>query len=950
MNNISDAALDDLKLRMPCHEVAGKWVKLRKSGAAWIGPCPLCSRDPNKKTATKFKATEARWMCAVCMDGGDVIELVRKVEGKDFSGAIEWLGGVQQIEQAEAERRKNERNAKAAQNEAAAAEFRERERGTLYEVWKRGVPATSSTVDRYLAMRGLNGAPTQALRCIEAMPYYESGRKDAAIIHRGPAMLAAFVRGGKFSGLHITWLDARQPNGKLKLEAIEGEDWPAKKMRGSKSGALIALVLPAPEVAVTRVFIGEGIETTLSVWCALSAVGRLRDGDAFYAAGDLGNLAGKARESVPHPHSKNDVGRARRVPGPWPDETPGISLPASCTEVVILGDGDSDGFTTRCALARAATRFADGGREVVVALAPEGSDFNDVWRSNRDAAAVCRLIDAAVPLAPEDVPVFPPESSFSRDHRDPLKGYKNTVNGNGRSPPIDGPDERQRNLRLAHFPLTDLGNAERFSERYRDRLLWCSALGWLVWDEKRWSSKGADEVVKLAEHDTVRMIQEEAKAVRASGRKDIAEAPRGARDWMVDEKKGLLFSDKIAAWGRTSEAVNKLGALSKRGAPYFAVSIDRLDTDKMKINVNNGTLVVRRSTEGDCIQFRPHDPADRITKLSPIDYKPKAQCAAYDSFLNRVQPDSAMRAFIHQWFGLSLTGDVSEQKLAFLYGKGSNGKSVLVDVVSYIAGDYGETVPIETFLDHGKSRNAGQATPDLAILPAVRMLRTSEPEKNSKIAEATIKLVTGGEPILARHLNRDFFKFYPEFKLTISGNYRPTISGADEGIWRRVRLVPFNVTIPEEERDLNLSEKLRAEASGILNRLLDGLRHWCDKGLVQPDAVTTATAEYRSESDPLGRFLEMCVIQSPGERVQSSVLYSVFEAWCKSAGETVWKQKGFSMAMAERGYKKMQSNGVRFLDIKLIRDVADFVDERGQAIRISDGNRDEAYEDDEVPI
>jgi putative DNA primase/helicase len=111
------------------------------------------------------------------------------------------------------------------------------------------------------------------------------------------------------------------------------------------------------------------------------------------------------------------------------------------------------------------------------------------------------------------------------------------------------------------------------------------------------------------------------------------------------------------------------------------------------------------------------------------------------------------------------------------------------------------------------------------------MLRTSEPEKNSRLAEAMIKLVTGGEPIQARHLNRDFFKFYPQFKLTISGNYRPGISGADEGIWRRLRLVPFGVFIPKEERDIHLSEKLRAEASGILNRLLDGLRLWCDKGL-----------------------------------------------------------------------------------------------------------------------
>jgi putative DNA primase/helicase len=139
---------------------------------------------------------------------------------------------------------------------------------------------------------------------------------------------------------------------------------------------------------------------------------------------------------------------------------------------------------------------------------------------------------------------------------------------------------------------------------------------------------------------------------------------------------------------------------------------------------NNGTLVVRRRDDGDYVAFQPHDPTDLITKLAPVDFDPEATCGVFDAFLAKVQPRHEMRAFLQQWLGLSLTGDVSEQKLAFFYGKGGNGKSVLIDAVSYVAGDYGETVPIETFLDQGKARNAGQATPDLAILPGVRMLRT----------------------------------------------------------------------------------------------------------------------------------------------------------------------------------------------------------------------------------
>lgn len=600
----------------------------------------------------------------------------------------------------------------------------------------------------------------------------------------------------------------------------------------------------------------------------------------------------------------------------------------------------------------------------------EAGNSADVRNSSSpEAAAVVSPAGPAPSRPPDDPPASSPSSPAPAQGRsestssqtgdsadgdldeggggDRASAAANGANNNGgwRAPPADAEDDGARHMRLAFFPLTDLGNAERFRERYKHKLLWCPALGWLAWDGRRWSRDGAEELVKIAEHDTVRAIQDEADAVAASGLK-----AEGGRDWVYDEKAGLLYSDKIARWGRSSEAANKLGALSKRGAPYFAVSIDRLDADKMRINLRNGTLVVSRKADGDYVDFRPHDPADLITKLAPVDYDPEARRPVFDAFLAKVQPRSEMRGFIQQWLGLSLTGDTTEQLLAFFYGKGGNGKSVLIDAVSFVAGDYGETVPIETFLDHGKSRGAGQATPDLAILPGVRFLRTSEPEKGSKLAEAMVKLVTGGEPIQARHLNRDFFKFYPQFKLTMSGNYRPTISGTDEGIWRRVRLVPFGVTIPKEERDIHLHEKLRAEASGILNWLLDGLRVWIDKGLHEPEDVLQATAEYRSASDPLGRFLATCVVDSIGDRVQSSVLHQVYEAWCASSGENAWKNRGFSLAMDERGYKRKQSDVVWWLDVKLIKGVNDFVDHEGKPIRVRDDGQKESSDAGQIEI
>lgn len=484
----------------------------------------------------------------------------------------------------------------------------------------------------------------------------------------------------------------------------------------------------------------------------------------------------------------------------------------------------------------------------------------------------------------------------------------------------DGEDDEALNERLAFFPLTDLGNAERFVARFEDHFRWCPAIGWLYWDGRRWARDGADGRVALAEHRTARAIQREADSIRGT-----------LRDKVIDPAKGKTLSDKIAAWGRTSEASGHLGAIGKRAAAYLEVATTDLDANPWLINVLNGTLVVnRKAGDGEAITFRGHDPADLITKLAAVRYDPDAVSPVYDDFLAYVQPGEAERVFLHQWGGLSLTGDTSEQKLAFFYGKGKNGKSTLVDAWGLIAGDYGETVPIETFLDQGRARGAGQATPDLALLPGVRMLRTSEPEKGAKLAESLIKLVTGGEPIQARHLNRDFFKFYPSFKLTLSGNYRPTVDGTDDGIWRRVMLVPWAVTVPEERRDRQLGDKLKLEASGIFNRLLDGLRDWLDRGLVTPETVTKATEEYRSDSDPLGRFLAVCVKVSPGERVQSSEMHKLFTAWAAASGERAWTPQGLGRALGERGLRKKQSNVIWWLDVELLKRVAEFVDADGK--------------------
>jgi putative DNA primase/helicase len=306
-----------------------------------------------------------------------------------------------------------------------------------------------------------------------------------------------------------------------------------------------------------------------------------------------------------------------------------------------------------------------------------------------------------------------------------------------------------------------------------------------------------------------------------------------------------------------------------------------------------------------------------MTKIAPVTFDPAATCPVYDQFLAEVQPDERMRRFLHQWAGLSLTGDTSPQRMVIFWGRGSNGKSTLVETWAAVAGGYGTSISIESFLDQGRARRGGEPTPDLAGLSGVRFLRTSEPERGAKLSEALIKLVTGGDMLKVRHLNKDFFELRAQFKLTLSRNYRPEIRGADEGIWRRVVLVPWTVMIPPERRDPLLGEKLRGEVSGILNRMLDGLRDFLDNGLVLPDEAIAATASYRSDSDPLGRFLSANVVTKIGAKTQSSLLYAAFTQWATANGEAERKQAGFSRAMVERGYRKKQSDVMWWLDVEM---------------------------------
>jgi hypothetical protein len=393
---LTSEQIADIQARVDVRVLAEELgANLRAAGRKFIGSCPMCG---GSKRSSRFEIPEpGRWVCAVCCDGGDAIRLVQRAPGCDFKGAIDRLGGPRALTPDEAAKLAASRTKAAAKRTAEAERYRAQAVAAAGRLWNQGMaPADCATSD-YLAARGCMLPISAAIRHHQDVPYFdgetldEQGRKSPRMVHRGPAMLAAVTDfSGQFRAIHITWLRTVLQAGALVAKAMiadpeTGEILPAKKVRGSKDGGRI--VLRSGGSAPTRLFIGEGIETVLSVATALRRAGALQHGDAFWSSVDLGNLGGPAVETVPHPTALTPAGRPQRMPGPQPlfevdsKPVPAIRVPDSVTSLVLLGDGDSDPALTRTTLERAKARHTRPGLSITTAFAPEGMDFNDVLRS-----------------------------------------------------------------------------------------------------------------------------------------------------------------------------------------------------------------------------------------------------------------------------------------------------------------------------------------------------------------------------------------------------------------------------------------------------------------------------------------------------------------------------------------------------------------------------------------
>lgn len=446
---------------------------------------------------------------------------------------------------------------------------------------------------------------------------------------------------------------------------------------------------------------------------------------------------------------------------------------------------------------------------------------------------------------------------------------------------------------LLSFEATDLGNAERLVDRHGADLKYCPPLrGWLIWDGKRWSQDKTGEIYRRAA-ETVRAYRREAEIMLKKVKEEAEKAPS---DQAEKAKEKVKAAEKIVGFAKSSEGKNKLKAMVElaefqQGIPADS---DDFDIEKYLLNVNNGTLDLRTG------KLSPHRRENLITKLAPVDYSPNAHAPRWTQFLSEITDgDMEMIEYLQRKIGYTLSGDTSEEEMDVLYGRGGNGKSKFLEVIQELMGDYAQQAP--TSLLMGNNNNGGPS-PELVRLKGARFVATVETGEGKRMDEELVKQLTGRDRIAARHLYKDVVEFVPEAKIFLATNHKPLVRADDGGIWRRLKLIPFTVTIPEEKRDKHLSEKLKAEISGILTWAIQGFQKWKTDGLNPPAKVTAATDAYQAEMDSLGTFISDCCVEHPKAKSNAKNLYDEYVTWCQENGENPMKSRMFKKRLEERGF------------------------------------------------
>jgi putative DNA primase/helicase len=419
--------------------------------------------------------------------------------------------------------------------------------------------------------------------------------------------------------------------------------------------------------------------------------------------------------------------------------------------------------------------------------------------------------------------------------------------------------------RPRRYHATDLGNAQRLADRHRRDLRYCFGLdAWFCWDGVRWCVDETGQVERLAKETARHMYSEAVQALDEDTRKALVK------------------------WAIRSEAASRLKALVylARSEPGLPVLREAFDADAWLLNVQNGTVDLRSG------ELRPHRREDLITRLAPVEYDLQATLPLWERFLDETTGgDRELQAYLQRAVGYTLTGTTDLEHLFFIHGPTRTGKSTFLEALKGALGDYCKTADFGTFL---KGHDVGRPRADIARLRGARMVVSIEVDEGSQLANALLKMLTGGDTITARALYQDSFEFRPTFKLWLAANAAPRVSDRDKAIWERIRRVPFVHGIPREKRDPLVKARLRDPAIGgpaILAWAVRGCLAWQREGLGTCPAVERSTEDYRHEMDPLHDFVETCCVLAPGAWASSRALREAYEVWATENGVR-WPVRG----------------------------------------------------------
>jgi len=439
--------------------------------------------------------------------------------------------------------------------------------------------------------------------------------------------------------------------------------------------------------------------------------------------------------------------------------------------------------------------------------------------------------------------------------------------------------------KMRAYTFDDMGNAERFVDLFGENVRYCyTEKKWYFYNSMRWSVDNLGVILRMADK-CVEAMKAEAKLYL-----------------QADEESGGDMAKAFEKHMKSSRSNKSKKAMLNEIEHHLPILPIQMDRYKMALNTPSGIINLKN---GD---VKAHNPEYYFTKITSVDCAEAADCPRWLAFLDDIfAGDKDLIRYIQKAVGYSLTGSTAEQCAFFLYGTGRNGKSTFIDVIRDVFGDYAANIQPETIMVKSSQSNAINS--DIARLKGARLVTSVEPNEGVRLNEGLLKQLTGDDTVTARKLYSEEFEFKPEFKLWMATNHKPIIRGTDTGIWRRIHMIPFNVQIPEDKVDKNLTHKLKAEMAGIFKWCIDGCLMWQREGLQMPAAVLKSVREYRREMDVISAFIEdKCTLEGT---VQASMLYAAYVSWADSNNEYCMSNTKFSTELAKR-FEKIKGRNYNY--------------------------------------